>query len=116
MRAGIPPTNPKWVRRACRRVPASTSAPNGRGIAGLNACGNNPQTGDVLTATGQQPASGCGTGVIPASGAGTISAVDGKANSGSSTWKVSVDGPALACAAHNKGTNAGDAVSLRWGP
>ncbi|MFI5980014.1 hypothetical protein ACIBEA_03950 [Streptomyces sp. NPDC051555] len=72
--------------------------------------------GDVLTAatTGATP-SGCVTSVTPASGTGTITAVNGKANSGGNTWKISVDGSAFAGALRETVINVGDTIALRWG-
>lgn len=65
----------------------------------------------VLKAT---PA-GCVSAVTPASGTGTVTALNGKANSGSGTWKAGVDGSAFAGAARGTVINACDTVALRWG-
>lgn len=51
----------------------------------------------------------------PSSGTGTITNVNGKANSGGNTWKVSVDGSAFAGALREKVINVGDTIALRWG-
>ncbi|MFE6068891.1 hypothetical protein [Streptomyces sp. NPDC056525] len=93
------------------------------GAGSLKACsvtftptGTTTTLGDVLAAaTGAATPSGCVTGVTPASGTGTITAVDGKANSGSGTWKVSVDGSSFAGALREKTINVGDTIALRWG-
>ncbi|MEV7085851.1 hypothetical protein AB0O07_08145 [Streptomyces sp. NPDC093085] len=59
--------------------------------------------------------SGCVTSVTPASGTGTITAINGKAGSGSSTWKVSVDGSAFTSAARGTAVGVGDTIAVRWG-
>ncbi|MFJ4574210.1 hypothetical protein ACIP4W_22790 [Streptomyces sp. NPDC088846] len=59
--------------------------------------------------------SGCVSGVTPSSGTGTITALNGKANSGSNTWKAGVDGSSFATATREKVINAGDTIALRWG-
>ncbi|MEV7678580.1 hypothetical protein AB0O64_08485 [Streptomyces sp. NPDC088341] len=93
------------------------------GAGGLKVCsvaltptGTTTTLGDVLTAatTAATPA-GCVTSVTPSSGTGTVTAVNGKANSGTSTWKVGVDGTAFAGAARDKVINVGDTIALRWG-
>ncbi|MFE9662692.1 hypothetical protein [Streptomyces sp. NPDC005955] len=72
--------------------------------------------GDVLdaAATSATP-SGCVTGVTPSSGTGTITSLNGTSNSGSQTWKVSVDGSAFAAASRGRTIGVGDTVALRWG-
>ncbi|MFD5556753.1 prenyltransferase/squalene oxidase repeat-containing protein [Streptomyces sp. NPDC127068] len=72
--------------------------------------------GDVLdaAATSATP-SGCVTGVTPSSGTGTITTLNGKSNSGSQTWKVSVDGSAFAAASRGRTIGVGDTIALRWG-
>ncbi|MEU6164490.1 hypothetical protein [Streptomyces tanashiensis] len=78
--------------------------------------GTSTTLGDVLVAaTSAATPSGCVTSVTPASGTGAITAVNGKANSGSNTWKVSVDGSAFAGALREKTINVGDTIALRWG-
>ncbi|WP_066952861.1 hypothetical protein [Streptomyces lushanensis] len=93
------------------------------GAGGLKVCsvaftptGTTATLGDILTAatTAATPA-GCVTSVTPSSGTGTITAINGKANSGTSTWKVGVDGSAFAGAARDKVINTGDTIALRWG-
>ncbi|MEU6706139.1 hypothetical protein [Streptomyces wuyuanensis] len=82
----------------------------------LTPTGTTTTLGDVLTAaTGAATPSGCVTSVTPSSGTGTITAVNGKANSGGSTWKVSVDGSAFAPAARSKVINVGDTIALKYG-
>ncbi|MCM2394096.1 hypothetical protein [Streptomyces albipurpureus] len=72
--------------------------------------------GDVVNAaTSAATPAGCVTSVTPSSGSGTITAINGKANSGSNTWKVSVDGSAFAAASRAKVINVGDTIALRWG-
>ncbi|MFB6989332.1 hypothetical protein ACFC0C_21655 [Streptomyces sp. NPDC056178] len=78
--------------------------------------GTTTTLGAVLdSATNAATPSGCVNGVTPSSGTGTITALNGKANSGSSTWKVSIDGSAFTGADRGKVINAGDTVALRWG-
>lgn len=93
------------------------------GAGGLKVCsvaftptGTTTTLGAVLdsAATTATP-SGCVSGVTPSSGTGTVTAVNGKSNSGSNSWKVSIDGSAFAGAARGKVINAGDTVALRWG-
>ncbi|MEV6075203.1 hypothetical protein AB0L80_08885 [Streptomyces sp. NPDC052069] len=72
--------------------------------------------GDVLDAAGSGATpSGCVTSVTPSSGTGTLTGINGKANSGSNTWKAGVDGSAFAAAARNRVINVGDTIALRWG-
>ncbi|MFB7394487.1 MULTISPECIES: hypothetical protein [unclassified Streptomyces] len=93
------------------------------GAGGLKVCsvaftptGTTTTLGDVLAAatTAATPA-GCVTGVTPSSGTGAVTTLNGKANSGSNTWKVSVDGSSFAGALREKTINVGDTIALRWG-
>ncbi|MFF9018170.1 hypothetical protein ACF09C_35090 [Streptomyces sp. NPDC014870] len=78
--------------------------------------GTTTTLGDVLAAaTSAASPTGCVTSVTPASGTGAITEVNGKANSGSNTWKVSVDGSSFAGALREKTINVGDTIALRWG-
>ncbi|MFI6284583.1 hypothetical protein ACIBCM_07475 [Streptomyces sp. NPDC051018] len=94
------------------------------GAGGLKVCsvsltptGTTTTLGDVLTAAGSGATpSGCVTSVTPASGSGTVTAVNGKANSGSNTWKASVDGSAFTTASRGTVVNVGATIALRWGP
>ncbi len=52
--------------------------------------------------------------MVPSSGTGAITSVNGKANAGSATWKVSVDGSAFAGATRDKVINVGDTIALRY--
>ncbi|NEE39824.1 hypothetical protein G3M53_82350, partial [Streptomyces sp. SID7982] len=77
--------------------------------------GTTTTLGAVLSAaTSAATPAGCVTSVVPASGTGTITSVNGKANAGSATWKVSVDGSAFAGAARNKVIGVGDTIALRY--
>ncbi|CAM5454061.1 hypothetical protein SCALM49S_06610 [Streptomyces californicus] len=77
--------------------------------------GTTTTLGDVLAAaTGGSTPAGCVTSVVPASGTGTITSVNGKADAGSATWKVSVDGSAFAGAARGKVIGVGDTIALRY--
>lgn len=78
--------------------------------------GTTTTLGAVLdSATSAATPSGCVNGVTPSSGTGTITALNGKANSGSSTWKISVDGSDFTGADRGKVIDAGDTVALRRG-
>ncbi|MEU4098354.1 prenyltransferase/squalene oxidase repeat-containing protein [Streptomyces sp. NPDC026673] len=116
---------PQWVSQA-----SFTSGTAGKlaltvddGAGNLKVCsvaltptGTTTTLGAVVDAasTAATP-SGCVTSVTPTSGTGTITAVNGKANSGSNTWKVSVDGSSFAAATRGKVINVGDTIALRWG-
>jgi hypothetical protein len=93
------------------------------GAGGLKVCsvsitptGTTTTLGDVLTAAGSGATpSGCVTSVTPSSGTGTVTAVNGKANSGSNTWKASIDGSSFTTATRGTVINVGDTIALRWG-
>ncbi|MFD4242376.1 hypothetical protein ACFWP3_12380 [Streptomyces sp. NPDC058525] len=121
----VTPGAPQWVSAGSFTAGTATklALTVDDGAGGLKVCsvaftptGTTTTLGDVLNAAagGATPA-GCVTSVTPSSGTGTITAVNGKANSGSNTWKVSVDGSAFAGAARNKVINVGDTIALRWG-
>ncbi|HET6508072.1 MAG TPA: prenyltransferase/squalene oxidase repeat-containing protein [Baekduia sp.] len=70
--------------------------------------------GTVLTAaTTSATPSGCVSGFSPASG--TITTVNGVANAGTSSWKVSVDGATAAAAATTTTIGVGDTIALTYG-
>ncbi|MFF9352015.1 hypothetical protein [Streptomyces sp. NPDC014734] len=72
--------------------------------------------GAVLdAATTAATPSGCVSGVTPSSGTATITALNGRANSGVGTWKAGVDGSALTGADRGRVINVGDTIALRWG-
>lgn len=82
----------------------------------LTASGTTTTLGAVLdAAAGAATPSGCVTAVTPSSGTGTITSLNGKANSGTNTWKASVDGSSFTSAARNKVISVGDTIALRWG-
>ncbi|MGX2992991.1 hypothetical protein JNUCC64_01645 [Streptomyces sp. JNUCC 64] len=82
----------------------------------LTPTGATTTLGAVLAAaTASAAPSGCVTSVAPASGTGAITSVNGKANSGSQTWKASVDGSAFTGALRERVINVGDTIALRWG-
>lgn len=121
----VTPGAPKWVAQSTFTASTATklALTVDDGAGGLKVCsvaftptGTTTTLGDVLNAatTAATPA-GCVTSVTPSSGTGTVTAVNGKANSGSNTWKVSVDGSAFAGAVRNKVINVGDTIALRWG-
>ncbi|WNI26599.1 hypothetical protein [Streptomyces sp. ITFR-16] len=116
---------PQWVAQSAFTPGTATklALTVDDGTGGLKVCsvsftptGTTTTLGAVLdAATTAATPSGCVSGVTPSSGTGTITALNGKANSGSNTWKVGVDGSAFAGAARNKVINAGDTIALRWG-
>ncbi|MGP3684298.1 hypothetical protein ACTVZO_06230 [Streptomyces sp. IBSNAI002] len=121
----VTPGAPKWVSAGSFTAGTATklALTVDDGAGGLKVCsvaftptGTTTTLGDVLNAAagGATPA-GCVTSVTPSSGTGTVTAVNGKANSGSNTWKVSVDGSAFAGAARDKVINVGDTIALCWG-
>lgn len=55
------------------------------------------------------------TAVTPSSGTGAVTAPNGPANSGSNTWKVSIDGSAFATATRETAVGVGDTIAVRWG-
>ncbi|MEU9133317.1 hypothetical protein AB0D08_35385 [Kitasatospora sp. NPDC048540] len=71
--------------------------------------------GAVLDAAATATPSGCVTSVTPPTGSGTVTAVNSTANSGGSSWKVSLDGAAATAATRATVINIGDTVSLRYG-
>lgn len=78
--------------------------------------GTTTTLGAVLdAATTTATPSGCVTGSLPSSGSGQITSVNGVANSGSSTWKLSTDGATAATAGRGTVVNLGDTLSLRYG-
>ena len=82
----------------------------------LTPTGGTTTLGAVLdAATSAATPSGCVTGVTPSSGTGTITTLNSKANSGSTTWKVSVDGAAFTGATREQVINVGDTIAVRWG-
>ncbi|MFG2595758.1 hypothetical protein [Streptomyces sp. NPDC048462] len=115
----------QWVAQGTLTsgTPAKLALTVDDGAGGLNVCsvaltptGTTTTLGTVLdAATGSATPSGCVSGVAPSSGTGAVTAVSGKANNGSNTWKVSVDGSAFAAATRGKVINAGDTIALRWG-
>ncbi|MET9110809.1 hypothetical protein [Streptomyces zhihengii] len=119
------PGAPQWVAQTAFTSGTATklALTVDDGAGSLKVCsvaftptGTTTTLGDVLAAaTSAATPAGCVTSVTPASGTGTITAVNGKANSGSNTWKVSVDGSAFADALREKTINVGDAIALRWG-
>ncbi|WP_329014646.1 hypothetical protein [Streptomyces sp. NBC_00690] len=121
----VTPGAPKWVAESAFTPGTATelalSVDDGAG--GLKVCSVafTPTAGtstlsDVLNAAASAATpAGCVTSVTPASGSGTITEINGKSNSGSNTWKVSVDGSAFASATRGKAVNIGDTIALRWG-
>ncbi|GLV86063.1 hypothetical protein Slala03_57520 [Streptomyces lavendulae subsp. lavendulae] len=121
----VTPGAPQWVAQSTFTAGTATklALTVDDGAGGLKVCsvaftptGTTTTLGDVLNAatTGATP-SGCVTGVTPSSGTGAITDVNGKANSGSNTWKAGVDGSAFTGALREKVINVGDTIALRWG-
>ncbi|WP_406070970.1 prenyltransferase/squalene oxidase repeat-containing protein [Micromonospora sp. NBC_01638] len=72
--------------------------------------------GAVLDAAiGAAAPSGCVTALNPTSGTGTITSINGLANSGSSTWTVSRDGGTPVTATRGTTVTVGDTIYLRYG-
>ncbi|MGW1408936.1 hypothetical protein [Streptomyces sp. NPDC002403] len=121
----VTPGAPRWVAQPTFTAGTSTklALTVDDGTGNLKVCsvpftptGTTTTLGDVLAAatSGASPA-GCVTSVTPSSGTGTITAVNGKTNSGSDTWKASVDGAAFDGAVREKVIDVGDTIALRWG-
>ncbi|MFB7134775.1 hypothetical protein ACFCZY_24605 [Streptomyces sp. NPDC056237] len=121
----VTPGAPQWVAQ-----PTFTAGTAARlaltlddGTGSLKACsvtftptGTTTTLGDVLAAaTSAATPAGCVTSVTPASGTGTVTAVNGKANNGSNTWKASVDGSTFDGALREKVIKVGDTIALRRG-
>ncbi|WP_330172433.1 hypothetical protein OG875_01800 [Streptomyces sp. NBC_01498] len=82
----------------------------------LTPTGATTTLGAVLdAATGAATPAGCVTSVAPASGTGAVTSVNGTANSGSLTWKVSVDGSAFTTATRGTAVGVGDTIAVRRG-
>ncbi|MEU1281605.1 hypothetical protein [Streptomyces sp. NPDC005805] len=116
---------PQWVGQSTFTAGTATklALTVDDGAGGLKVCsvaltptGTTTTLGAVLGAAGSSATpAGCVTSVAPSSGTGTITAVNGKANSGANTWKVSVDGSSFASATRGKVIGVGDTIALRWG-
>ncbi|MEU3063985.1 hypothetical protein AB0P12_28895 [Streptomyces subrutilus] len=121
----VTPGAPQWVAQSAFTAGTATklalSVDDGAGNLKVCSVAFTPTAatttlGDVLAAaTSAATPSGCVTSVTPASGTGALTNVNGKANSGSNTWKVSVDGSSFAGALREKVVNVGDTIALRWG-
>ncbi|MCS0603584.1 terpene cyclase/mutase family protein [Streptomyces sp. LP11] len=119
------PGAPQWVAQSSLTSGTATklALTVDDGAGGLKVCsvaltptGSTTTLGAVLdAATGAATPSGCVTSVTPASGSGTVTAVNGKANSGSNTWKVSIDGSAFSSATRGTAVGVGDTIAVRWG-
>ncbi|MEU6476852.1 hypothetical protein ABZ858_08140 [Streptomyces sp. NPDC047017] len=121
----VTPGAPQWVAQSALSAGTATklalTVDDGTGSlkvcsVALTPTGPTTTLGAVLdAAAGAATPSGCVTSVAPSSGTGTVTSVNGKANSGSNTWKVSVDGSAFAAATRGKTVGVGDTIALRWG-
>ncbi|MFD3942129.1 hypothetical protein [Streptomyces sp. NPDC058579] len=121
----VTPGAPQWVAQSSFTAGTATklalTVDDGAGSlkvcsVSLTPTGATTTLGAVLDAAiGAAAPAGCVTSVTPSAGSGTITAVNGKANGGGSTWKVSVDGSAFAGADRAKVINVGDTIALRWG-
>ncbi|MFI9600182.1 hypothetical protein ACIHCX_09930 [Streptomyces sp. NPDC052043] len=82
----------------------------------LTPTGATTTLGAVLdAATSGATPSGCVTGVTPSSGTGALTSLNGRANSGSDTWKVSIDGSAFTTATRGTTVGVGDTIAVRRG-
>ncbi|MFJ3493628.1 hypothetical protein ACIPPJ_08500 [Streptomyces sp. NPDC086091] len=123
--APVTPGAPQWVAQGTFASGTATrlALTVDDGAGGLKVCavaltptGTTTTLGAVLdAAVGAATPSGCVTTVTPSSGTGTITSLNGKANSGSTTWKASVDGAAFGTATRQQVVNVGDTIALRWG-
>lgn len=121
----VTPGATQWVARSAFTpgTAAKLALTVNDGAGNLKVCsvsftptGTTTTLGDVLdAATTAAAPSGCVTSVTPSSGTGAITALNGKANSGSNAWKVSVDGSSFAGALRETPINVGDTIALRWG-
>ncbi|MFJ1730273.1 hypothetical protein [Streptomyces sp. NPDC088254] len=119
------PGAPQWVAQSSLTSGTATklALTVDDGAGGLKVCsvaltpaGSTTTLGAVLdAATSAATPSGCVTSVTPSSGTGIITAVNGKANSGSNTWKVSIDGSAFTAATRGTVVGVGDTIAVRWG-
>ncbi|RMB81079.1 hypothetical protein [Streptomyces shenzhenensis] len=116
---------PQWVSQGSFTSGAATklalTVDDGAGSlkvcsVSLTPTGSTTTLGAVLdAATGAATPSGCVTSVTPSSGTGTITSLNGRANSGSNTWKVSIDGSPFATATRSTTVGVGDTIAVRWG-
>ncbi|MGW6707049.1 hypothetical protein ACWGDE_19460 [Streptomyces sp. NPDC054956] len=121
----VTPGAPQWVSAASFTAGTATklALTVDDGAGGLKVCsvaftpsGTTTTLGEVLNAAAASATpAGCVTSVTPSSGGGPITAVNGRADSGSDTWKVGVDGSAFAGADRDKVINVGDTIALRRG-
>ncbi|MFF8931554.1 hypothetical protein ACF1AO_30295 [Streptomyces longwoodensis] len=119
------PGAPQWVSQSSLTSGTATklglTVDDGAGnlkvcSVALTPTGSTTTLGAVLDAAASAATpSGCVTSVTPSSGTGTVTAVNGKANSGSSTWKVSIDGSAFTSAMRGTVVGVGDTIAVRWG-
>ncbi|MGW4673010.1 hypothetical protein [Streptomyces sp. NPDC004324] len=119
------PGAPQWVSQGSFTSGTATklALTVDDGAGGLKVCsvaltptGSTTTLGAVLdAAVGAATPSGCVTSVTPSSGTGTITALNGKANSGSNTWKVSIDGSSFAAASRGQSVGVGSTIAVRWG-
>ena len=119
------PGAPQWVSQSSLTSGTATklalTVDDGAGnlkvcSVALTPTGSTTTLGAVLdAATSGATPSGCVTSVAPSSGTGTITAVNGKASSGSNTWKVSIDGSSFTSATRGTVVSVGDTIAVRWG-
>jgi hypothetical protein len=81
----------------------------------VTATGTTTTLGAVLDAAAASATpAGCVTSVTPSSGTGTITALNGTANTGSTTWKSSIDGATAAAASRGTTVHLGDTLYLHY--
>ncbi|MFJ1648316.1 hypothetical protein [Streptomyces sp. NPDC088258] len=82
----------------------------------LTPTGSTTSLGALLdAAAGAATPSGCVTSVVPSAGAGAVTSLNGTANSGSDSWKVSVDGSSFTTATRETTVGVGDTIAVRRG-
>ncbi|MFJ4686743.1 prenyltransferase/squalene oxidase repeat-containing protein [Streptomyces sp. NPDC088789] len=119
------PGAPRWVGQGSFTSGTATrlALTVDDGAGGLKVCsvaltptGTTTTLGAVLDAAlGAATPSGCVTALTPSSGTGAITSLNGKADSGTNTWKVSVDGSAFTSATRERTIGVGDTIAVRWG-
>lgn len=119
------PGAPQWVSQGTftSGTPAKLALTVDDGAGNLKVCSvsltptaSTTTLGAVLDAavTAAAPV-GCVTSVTPSSGTGAVTSLNGKANSGSNTWKVSIDGSSFSTATRGTTVGVGATIAVRWG-
>jgi hypothetical protein len=116
---------PQWVASTAftSGQPSTLGVIVDEGSGALKVCsvtvsptGTTTTLGAVLDAAPTQATpTGCVTSSTPTSGSGTVTAINGVTNAGTSTWKLALDGGAPAAASRGTVIHLGDTLSLRYG-